>query len=92
MATTSETIYTHTCDLCGTKRERRGLRRLGLTDVEEGGLILRKPEISSGVTCDVCSACTERPLSEVLDYLAVKAEEKRLPQARQRDPRLGRSA
>jgi hypothetical protein len=70
MATTSQTTYTHTCDLCGTGAERKELRRFGLTDIAESAygsssdLRLRDKR-----TCDVCPACQSRPIADVLAVL-----------------------
>jgi len=83
MATTSRTTYTYTCDLCGTAHPRHDLRRFGLVTISEGGpASSRNPEIQ-GPPGDVCPACRERPISELL---ALLEKRKAKPDEAQRSP------
>lgn len=75
----SKITYTHTCDLCGAEHPRTELRRLGLVAICEGDFITRNPKIE-GPPGDVCPACQERPIAELVTLLeARKAERKDQP-------------
>lgn len=65
MATTSETIYTHTCDLCGAAHEKPELTKL--YGPEHGD---RFPPAAVKPVIDICPDCHSRPVSDVLKFLA----------------------
>jgi hypothetical protein len=70
MATTSRTIYTHTCDLCGAEYPRAELRRFGLVRIgEEASFVSADPTVD-GPTVDVCEACQQQPIAEIVTWLA----------------------
>jgi len=75
VATASSTTYIHTCDLCGSVQLRTDLRRLGLAAIDEGGIVLRNPEIK-GPPADVCPACQERPIAELVTLLETRKAER----------------
>ncbi len=75
MATTSRTTYTHTCDLCGAEHPRGELHGLGLVGVHDATPGLRPPEIE-GPQCDVCPACRERPVADLLAFLEERKAER----------------
>ena len=60
MATTSETVYTYTCDLCGTERDDKDL-----TSLYDATAISRKPG-----RVDICVDCHARPVADALAFLA----------------------
>ncbi len=68
MATASKTIYTHTCDFCGAEHPRGELRRLGETTIDESMTRMSKPSLKND-TVDVCAACQEKPISELIAKL-----------------------
>jgi hypothetical protein len=72
------TTYTHTCDLCGAARPRGELRRFSLVAISEGDIVLRDPMIQ-GLPCDVCPACRERPIAELLTFLEARETERDRP-------------
>jgi hypothetical protein len=86
MATKSKTTYIHTCDLCGTEHSRRDLRRFGLVAIRDAIQGPRRPEIE-GPHCDVCPACQQRPIADLLARL-----EGRETQPSQPGPRPGTDA
>jgi hypothetical protein len=61
MATTSQTTYTHTCDLCGQERDETELRQL-YDSQSFGNRVAKK--------ADVCQVCTAKPVGDVLDFLS----------------------
>jgi hypothetical protein len=63
MATSKETIYTHTCDLCGSVRDEAELAHLW--NGEQMSRNVRR--------ADICPDCRSRPVSEVLGFLATRA-------------------
>jgi hypothetical protein len=70
MATTSETIYTHTSDLCGQVRDEEDLRKLCTKPQPRGGSGFLAPVYK---TIDICPGCESRPVSEVLAFLGSSA-------------------
>lgn len=62
------TTYKHTCDLCDAERPRGELRRFRLVAIGEGDTALWD-SMTQGPTCDVCPACRERPITELLTFL-----------------------
>jgi hypothetical protein len=63
MATRTETIYTHTCDLCGTERDKDELRHLS---GDERAQDIYNP---GRARIDICGQCLSRPVSDVLEFL-----------------------
>ena len=63
MATKTETIYHHTCDLCGAEKDEKDLRQLW-------GREARQPGISRRPKADICTDCQGRPVSDVIEFLA----------------------
>ncbi len=68
MATTSTTTYIHTCDLCGAEHPRGDLRGFGRVEIHDATPGMRRPEIE-GPQCDVCPACRQRPIADLLAVL-----------------------
>jgi hypothetical protein len=82
MATTRKITYTHTCDLCDTKCPRHELRRFGLVAITGddldivGEITIREPGTQiEGPPVDVCPACRERPISELITLLQTRKAE-----------------
>lgn len=66
MATETVTTVTYRCDLCGTARKPDELVKVyGPPDAANS-----RPAAS----CDICPDCRDRPVSEVLDWLAKAAK------------------
>jgi hypothetical protein len=73
MATTSKTIYTHTCDLCGEVRDEDKLAHLyGPAD--------RAP--FQGHRVDICADCQGKPISDALAAMAAAMKQQGLRTAR----------
>jgi hypothetical protein len=64
MATRTETIYHHICDLCGKEREEEHLARLWGPNPRAG----QRPQI------DTCPDCQLKPVSQVLVWFTQQAE------------------
>ncbi len=58
MATRTETVYHHTCDLCGKERLGEDLAHLWGPDPKAG----KRPQV------DICPGCQDRPVAEVLAW------------------------
>ena len=84
MATTSRTIYTHTCDLCGAEKERDELTRLVPIPISEGDGVEYWSTAAVGPPGDVCVACQQRPITELIAFVrdrkAEQGEARRAPQ------------
>jgi hypothetical protein len=66
MATTSETTYTHTCDLCGKQKDQDELTQLyGKPDQSRGPVTIH-PKI------DICADCGTRPVADVIAWFKAK--------------------
>jgi len=68
MATTHKTIYTHTCDFCGAEKPRGELYGFGRVPITEADRTMRNPAIT-GDPVDVCKACQQRPMTELVEKL-----------------------
>ena len=77
MTTTPKTTYTHTCDLCGAEHPRGDLRRLGRLPITEGGLVIRNPDVEA--TVDVCPDCQQKPIAELIAFMAEREAERAGP-------------
>jgi uncharacterized protein YijF (DUF1287 family) len=64
MATRTETVYHHSCDLCGNERDQDELSHLWGPTPRHG----QRPEI------DICADCQHRPVSELLTWFARQQE------------------
>jgi len=84
VATTSRTIYTHTCDLCGAEKARDELTRLVPIPISEGAGVEYWSTAAVGPPTDVCESCQQRPIIELIAFLkdrqAEQDEARRAPQ------------
>ena len=84
MATTSRTIYTHTCDLCGAEKARDELTRLVPIPISESDGVEYWSTAAVGPPGDVCVSCQQRPITELIallkDRQAEQDEARRAPQ------------
>lgn len=66
MATTTETIYHHTCDLCGAEKDEPELASVfsGLQMNGVAGVHIN----SRSKQADICTACRSRPVSDLLAF------------------------
>jgi hypothetical protein len=69
VATTSRTTYTHICDLCGAEKERDELTRLVPIPISEGDGVEYWSTAAVGPPGDVCVACQQRPITELIAFL-----------------------
>jgi hypothetical protein len=69
VATTCRTIYTHTCDLCGAEKARDELTRLVPIPIAEGDGVEFWGAGTAGPAGDVCVACQQRPIAELITFL-----------------------
>ena len=60
MATKTETVYHHTCDLCGNERDQDELSHLWGPTPRHG----QRPQI------DICTDCQHKPVAEVIAWFA----------------------
>ena len=75
MATTSRTIYTHTCDLCGAEKARDELTRLVPIPISEGASVEYWSTAAMRPPGDVCVACQQRPITELIAFLTDRRAE-----------------
>jgi len=68
VATTSRTIYTHTCDLCGARKARDELTRLVPIPISEGDGVEFWSTATAGPAGDVCVACQQRPITDLIAF------------------------
>jgi hypothetical protein len=84
VATTSRTIYTHTCDLCGAQKARDELTRLVPIPIREGDGVEFWVAATAGPPGDVCVTCQQRPITDLIAFLtdlkAKQEEAHRAPQ------------
>jgi hypothetical protein len=69
LATTSRTIYTHTCDLCGAEKARDELTRLVPIPISESDGVEFWSAGTAGPPGNVCVACQQRPITELITFL-----------------------
>jgi len=73
ITTPSTTAYV--CDLCKKQVPRDQLHRFGLVQIDEGEITYyRNPEIT-GPSRDVCQACQQRPIAELITCLTTLRDE-----------------
>ena len=89
MATTSRTTYIHTCDLCGAEKARDELTRLVPIPISEGDGVEFWSAAAVGPPGDVCVACQQRPITELIAFLKDRRAEQE--QARRAQTVKGRT-
>jgi len=62
MATTSETTYTHTCDLCGEVHDKQDLRHLDAAQASTYIMGKGTPPWRA----DICEKCLDKPIRDVM--------------------------
>lgn len=65
MAKSSETIYTHTCDLCGEVKDQTELRQVWNGNPD----LAHHPALADRIrAADICGSCQAKPVSEVFAF------------------------